>query len=95
MAGNSQAGAFQPWMTARQAVAPAGPDADPAAPPTLFQFSAACWYFAEALTLKMKEARVDMSQLRHCFEVIPDAFASSAPPRTWDVRYLVPVLIRC
>ena len=43
-------------MTARQAVAPAAPDA----PPTLFQFSAACWYFAEALTLKMKEVRVDM-----------------------------------
>ena len=72
MAGNSQEGTFHPWMTAKQAsVKPPAPDQpskheDTEAP--LLGFSAACWYFGEALTLNMMRMK----------EVVPLGLISTA-----------------
>lgn len=53
MAGDSQRGTSFPWKTARQAIA----DGNETTPTySLFDFSAACWYFAEALTTTLRAA---------------------------------------
>ena len=50
-AGNSQSDTFHPWATSKQAIANSNATAGKY---TLFGFSAACWYFAEALTYRMQ-----------------------------------------
>jgi hypothetical protein len=51
MAGDSQHANAWPWATAKDAV-----NATHMETSKLFQFSAACWYFAEALTLEFEAA---------------------------------------
>lgn len=51
MAGDSQKGTMWPWKTAKQAIANSNASA---AQYELFDFSAACWYWAETLTAEMK-----------------------------------------
>lgn len=53
MAGNSQSSTSFPWRTARQSIA-GGNASNPSY--SLFQFSAACWYFAEVLTNTLRAA---------------------------------------
>jgi hypothetical protein len=68
MAGDSGAqedGTFNPWMTALQA-AQAG---NPPAAPTLFDFGATCWYFAQRLADEMEAAGMP---------AIPLGFANTA-----------------
>eukprot|EP00040_Diaphanoeca_grandis_P027003 m.152468 g.152468 ORF g.152468 m.152468 type:complete len:151 (+) comp30808_c0_seq2:632-1084(+) len=43
---------FHPWMTARQSIAMSNVTSEDY---TLFQFSGACWYFAEGLSMRMRE----------------------------------------
>jgi hypothetical protein len=51
MAGDSQRGTTWPWKTAKQAIANSNASVGDY---ELFDFSAACWYWAEQLTAQMK-----------------------------------------
>eukprot|EP00729_Bicosta_minor_P002694 gene2694-25465_t len=73
MAGNSQSGTFHPWQTSKQSISNSN---ETEGKYNLFQFSAACWYFAESLTYRL-QAEVDAGRAEPS-SIVPLGLISTA-----------------